>query len=107
MKARILLIVSIFALEACTSGFVSLNVPDTKKEKPEGSKMELIEKQECGFQLFDFIPANTNEQLSKAMRSITFRATGTYVEDIAVDQTWYYGFVGTVLCTTVTARIYR
>lgn len=94
-------------LLACSSGPISLNIPDTKAEKPADSRMEIVEQRECGFQLLDFIPAGTNDTLSRGLRALRYRTSGTYVEEVAVDQTWYYGLIGTILCTTVSAKIYR
>ncbi len=97
----------LFFFGACSSASVSLSIPGARKDKPVDSKPEIISKQECGYQLLDFIPLGTNDLLQRAFRSVQMRATGAYVENIAVDHIWYYGFVGTFLCTEVSATVYR
>jgi hypothetical protein len=58
----------------------------------------------CGFQLLLFIPIRVNDRQQRAYAAAERQAGGRSLVDVAFQEEWTYGFVGTLYCTTVTAK---
>lgn len=59
-----------------------------------------------GFQLLLFIPINVNSRHERAWKALLAQAGGDYVTNIKINESWSYGFVGTVYRTTLEATAY-
>jgi hypothetical protein len=57
----------------------------------------------CGFQLLLLIPISINSRQRRANQELKEQAAGDYITDIKIEESWFYGFVGTGYCTTLTA----
>lgn len=60
----------------------------------------------CGFQLFQLIPLNTNERHENAYDELRSKAGIDHIGAVSVTEEWYYGFIGSVYCTTFNAKAY-
>ena len=103
MKNVLGLIALLAVSAACTSGPIPIDLLDTKPEKPANGKTWWITDEACGYQLLDFIPIQTNDTMSRALRNVQYQARGQYIESVQIEQSWIYGLIGTVLCTRVSA----
>lgn len=59
-----------------------------------------------GFQLLLFIPISVNSRQERAWNQLLAQAGGDYVTNIKINESWTYGFVGTVYRTTLEATAY-
>jgi hypothetical protein len=94
-------------LLSCSSGPVAIFIPNVLDKPPVDGSSVYISESACGYQLFDFIPIFTNDTLKRALRLVQNQAYGSYVESINIEQYWYYGLIGTVLCTRVNADVIK
>lgn len=67
----------------------------------------LITGEACGFQLFLFIPIAINSRLESAYTQLEAKAAGDYITDVEVQESWTYGYLGTLYCTELRARAIR
>ncbi|TGJ98966.1 hypothetical protein EHQ53_10725 [Leptospira langatensis] len=104
MKKVYSIFIALF-LAQCSSGPISLTLPNTKTEKPANGKEVVISESSCGYHLLDFIPTSSNTTLYYAMRSIQLKTMDKYVAKITLEQDWYHGLIGTFLCSTVNATV--
>jgi hypothetical protein len=70
------------------------------------SKGRHISSEACGFQLLFLIPIMTNGREARAYDQLYVQAQGGYITDVHVEESWFYGFVGTGYCTKLTAMTY-
>jgi hypothetical protein len=73
---------------------------------PDGPE-RVITAEACGFQLLLFIPININDRMQRANRALEAQADGGFITDVKVQESWAYGLVGTVYCTTLQAKVTR
>jgi hypothetical protein len=59
-----------------------------------------------GFQLLLLIPININDRHERAFQQLRGQAGNDYVTDIKIQESWAWGFVGTVYKTTIMAKAY-
>lgn len=59
-----------------------------------------------GFQLLLFIPISVNSRHERAWKALLAQAGGDYVTNVKINESWTYGFVGTVYRTTLEATAY-
>jgi len=65
-----------------------------------------IKAEACGFQLFLLIPIAINGRQERAYESLRMQSGSDFITDVAVKESWVYGFVGTAYCTELTAMAY-
>lgn len=104
---RFITVVSLFLVCACSSGPILISIPNAQKERPAEGKVVVVSESACGYLLLDFIPIAANDSLARALASVQYRANGKFIEKVDVEQYWYYGFIGTFLCTRVTAHTFQ
>jgi hypothetical protein len=73
---------------------------------PVGTERTISSKA-CGFQLMLFIPIMVNDRAERAYMQLEAAAGGDFITDVRVQETWAYGFVGTVYCTRLEAKSIR
>lgn len=107
MKLSQLFIISaiIVLLAGCNSTPVTIpNVPAKAPAKGQSMLVQSISAEDCGFQLLLFIPIGVNERQSIAYSKLVKQAPeGAKISDIKMEESWYYGLVGTGYCTKFTA----
>ncbi|PJZ55914.1 hypothetical protein CH367_18150 [Leptospira barantonii] len=54
-----------------------------------------------------FIPIGINGRFAKAYSKISAQAKDGILSQITLEESWYYGFIGTGYCTTITALVKR
>ena len=92
-------------LAACAGAPTSLGTR-VSTPLPDGPE-RVITAEACGFQLLLFIPININDRMQRANRALEAQADGAFITDVKVQESWAYGFVGTVYCTTLQAKASR
>lgn len=70
------------------------------------SKGKQITASAGGFQLLLLIPISINSRHKRAFEKLLLAAGDDYITDIKIQESWTYGFVGTVYTTTMTATAY-
>jgi len=106
-KSKIALVSLSFVilLAACSSGPVRLH--DNTSANIDLSQSRPISSRGCGFQLLLVIPISVNSRLERAYDSLARQADGWVIGDIQIQESWWYGYVGTIYCTHIKARAYR
>ena len=61
----------------------------------------------CGFQLLLFIPMKVNDRAERAYTQLENAAGGDFITDVKVQESWTYGYVGTLYCTKMQATAIR
>jgi len=59
-----------------------------------------------GFQLLLLIPININDRHDRAFQQLRGQAGNDYITDIKIQESWAWGFVGTIYKTTIVAKAY-
>lgn len=93
------------SLVACTGTPARLGSPSLTPNA-KGVARE-ISASSCGFQLLLFIPIAVNGRLAQATRDLNAEAAGDYITNVRVQESWFYGLVGTGYCTTLKATAVR
>lgn len=108
-NAFLLLLVGAALLVGCTSTPVTIPTqpPLAKLEKDQRLVSFPVYSEACGFQLLLFIPINVNTRQMTAYQKLQFQAYGGTLSDIKMEESWFYGFVGTGYCTKFTAIVTR
>lgn len=75
-------------------------------ESVDFSKGRTISASASGFQLLLLIPISINNRHERAYRILLGQASGDYVTDIKISESWTYALVGTVYKTTLEATAY-
>jgi len=57
-----------------------------------------------GFQLLLLIPININNRHDRAFQQLRGQAGNDYITDIKIQESWAWGFVGTIYKTTIVAK---
>jgi hypothetical protein len=91
-------------VSGCAGAPVPLGSPTDQRY--DSTRWRRISAEACGFQLLLFIPIGTNGRAERAYEALKKRAREDYVADIQVKESWTYGFVGTMYCTTLEAKAY-
>ncbi|EPG64491.1 hypothetical protein ACE5IS_18590 [Leptospira wolffii] len=78
-----------------------------KVEKDQRLSTFPVYAEACGFQLLLFIPINVNTRQASAFQKIQFQAYGGTLSDIRMEESWFYGLVGTGYCTKFSALVTR
>lgn len=60
----------------------------------------------AGFQLLLFFPLNVNSRQARAWKQLQEKAGDAYITDVEIQESWKYGFVGTLYRTTFRAKAY-
>ncbi len=61
---------------------------------------------ESGFQLLLLIPININGRHERAFQQLRGQAGNDYITDIKIQESWAWGFVGTIYKTKIVAKAY-
>jgi hypothetical protein len=102
MKNILTILSTVMLLSACTGTPVQLG---TKSSEPVPIGTErVITAEACGFQLLLFIPIRINDRLERAYKKIESQASGDFITDVRVQESWGWRFVGTSYCTTLHAK---
>ncbi len=59
-----------------------------------------------GFQLLLLIPININDRHERAFQMLRGQAGNDYITDIKIEESWAWGFVGTLYKTTIEAKAF-
>lgn len=105
LKPLLLLGIATLALAGCAGDPVKLNSLQTK-DIVQGSE-RTISGEACGFQLLLFIPIMTNSRLERAMEQLQLKAGGDSIANVSIQESWWYGLVGTTYCTNLQAKAYK
>lgn len=91
-------------IAACSSVPIRFNqAPDKPIDLSKGHQ---ISSEACGFQLLLLIPIQTNGRADRAYADLVMQSQGGYITDVQVEESWFYGLVGTGYCTKLTAMTY-
>lgn len=102
-----ILISSLVVLTACNGTPARLG--STTVDAPQNvdfSKGRPISAHACGFQLLSFIPIAINRRMQNANEDLIAQASGDYISEVKITESWKYAFVGTVFCTELSAMSY-
>jgi hypothetical protein len=100
----VLIVTVVLSLVGCSSVPIKLNqVPSKTVDYSKGRE---INGKACGFQLLLIIPISINDRQHRAYTQIAAAAGGDYVSDIEIEDSWFYGLVGTGYCTEIKAKAY-
>lgn len=91
---------------ACAGSPVQLGSPRSPGAAPTGAARTISAKA-CGFQLLLFIPIAINSRAGRAYQQLQTMASGDFITDVQVQESWTYGLVGTSYCTTLRAIAIR
>ncbi|TGK15671.1 hypothetical protein EHO61_15070 [Leptospira fluminis] len=89
---------------------VPLNMPANaplKTEKGQSITSYPISAESCGFQLLLFIPIGVNSRQVEAYSKLISQSIGGRISDLKMEESWYYGLVGTGYCTRFSALLSR
>lgn len=102
------LVLCSLSLVACTGMPVHTGVNNKHIDTAnvDFSKGRRVSGTASGFQLLLFIPININNRHVRAYELLLAQASGDYISDIKVDESWTYGLVGTVYSTSIEAMAY-
>lgn len=88
-----------------------LVIPEAPAAKPPTKGQTIssypISAESCGFQLLLFIPIGINSRHGEAYSKLTALAAGSRISDLRMEESWYYGLVGTGYCTRFSALANR
>lgn len=101
----LLLAVASMLLGGCAGDPVRLNAFPAKEVALESGRP--VSGEACGFQLLLFIPIMTNSRLERAMERVQIKAGSDSIANLSVEESWWYGFVGTTYCTKLEATAYK
>lgn len=90
-------------LTACVGAPIQLS---SSAPAPAGTE-RTIEAKSCGFQLLLILPLGINGRHERAHQSLLRQAGKDYIKDVKVEESWAYGFVGTLYCTRLIATAVR
>lgn len=85
-------------------------IPENTKQQPKSDQNSITYPayaKECGFVLLFLIPIGINDRFAKAYAKISAQAKNGILSQLTLQESWYYGFIGTGYCTTMTALIIR
>ena len=94
----------VLSLVGCSSVPVKMN--EVPSKTVDYSKGREISGKACGFQLLLLIPISINDRQHRAYTQLFVSAGGDYVSDVEIEDSWFYGFVGTGYCTEMNAKAY-
>ncbi len=101
---------ALIGVSCLTVIFACSSVPIRFNQEPlkpiDWSKGRQISGEACGFQLLLVIPIQTNGRAERAYTELLAQAQGGYITDVQVEESWFYGLVGTGYCTKLTAMAY-
>jgi hypothetical protein len=108
LRTFLILILGLFIFSACAGTPVKLesSKPEIDLTKIDFSKGRDITASASGFQLLLLIPIQINSRHERAYQILKGKAAGDYITDINIQESWGYGFVGTVYTTTIKAKAY-
>ncbi|WP_241555988.1 hypothetical protein [Leptospira yasudae] len=96
----------------CSFFFVScfaepLLIPENKIVKPTSvnSITYPVYAKECGFVLLLVIPIGINDRFVRAYAKISAQAKDGFLSEITLQESWFYGLIGTGYCTTMTGMV--
>jgi hypothetical protein len=73
---------------------------------PQGEG-RVIASKACGFQLLLVIPIGVNDRLERAYQLLQGQAGGDFITNVQLKESWTYGLVGTLYCTSLQATAVR
>jgi len=100
----VIMVMVVITLFGCSSVPVIIN--DVPTKPVDYSKRREISGKACGFQLLLVIPISINDRQHRAYTQIAAAAGGDYVTDVEIEDSWFYGLVGTGYCTEIKAKAY-
>lgn len=112
MKAlkKVLMVLSVVVfgvwMSGCAGKPVTFKSVDPKEYADVKDQGRTIKAKASGFQLLLLIPAGVNSRHERAYNELLEEAQGDYITDVKIEESWTYGFVGTVYTTTMTATAY-
>lgn len=106
LNKRFLLLAGVcFVLCGCAGRAVTINSFPAADIVPTSGHP--ISAKACGFQLFWLIPININTRLEQAYSGLQQQAGNDKIADLSIEESWKYGFVGTIYCTRLEAVAYQ
>ena len=107
MGKNVLVALTLVFIVGCTGAPIQLStVKGGSTENIDFETGRDITAEASGFQLLLFIPININDRHARAYSLLESKASGDYISNVQVKESWTYGFVGTVYTTTITAKAY-
>lgn len=102
MRLIYLLLLTSFLI-SCSSSTVY--IPASKVVNAKIKKVAPVSGESCGFQLLVLIPIGINSRQRIAYYEMVAQAQGNPVSSISMEESWYYGLVGTGYCTKFTGIV--
>jgi len=102
---QVVLLILLVASAGCVGSPVTFkSLTDVKYDVTKG---RTVKADACGFQLLLFFPISINDRYQRAYALLLNDAgPSSYVTDIKVSESWWYGLVGTGYCTDLEATAY-
>ncbi|WP_020589153.1 hypothetical protein [Desulfobacter curvatus] len=105
LNTLLVILISLILFSGCAGQPIKLSSSQAQAghKNVDFSKGREISATASGFQLLLFIPIQINSRHERAHQMLIDQAKGDYITDIQVQESWSYGFVGTVYTTTLKA----
>lgn len=104
-KLKMLTIVTgLCAIAGCVSA--PINLPAINAKEVDLTQGREVVGKSCGFQLLLLIPININGRYEDAFDTLKGQAGRDLLANLRIEESWFYGFVGTGYCTKLTATAY-
>ncbi|MDV6236508.1 hypothetical protein CH379_012810 [Leptospira ellisii] len=99
-----LLTVSLFA-SGCSSTPVFIPESQTSATAPDPDRPSYpVYARSCGFLLLGLVPIGTNERFINAYQKLISQRSGT-LSQVTLQESWYWGLIGTGYCATFTGLV--
>ena len=107
-KIYMTLILGCLALTSCAGKPIQL---DSANQQVNHANIDFTKGRDLiasasGFQLLLLIPISINDRHERAFQLLRGQAGNDYITDIKVEESWAWGFVGTLYKTTIMAKAY-
>lgn len=108
LKTFSIIILSLFVLSGCAGRPIELGPTNTKTNLTDidFNNGRNLSATASGFQLLLLIPIQINSRHERAYQILQGQAGGDYITDIEIQESWGWGFVGTIYTTTIKAKAY-
>ena len=100
------ILIAILSIQGCSGRAIYIENVPAKVYKNHTDKPREVSSSASGFQLFLFIPIETNDRQKRAYDMLKAQANGNYLSDVTIKESWTWALVGTVYTTEMTAKVY-
>lgn len=104
VQITLTIILFISLMSGCSS--TPIKFPAITATEVDVANSREIHGKACGFQLLLLIPININGRYEDAYEQLIQAAGREQIANVRIEESWFYGFVGTGYCTKLMATAY-